>query len=594
MNEQQWLKNDELDLWNKKYRNNKESFEAFIDRISNHNEDAKKLILEHKFIPGGRILASMGVTDRKVTYSNCYVITPPEDNIESIFECAKKLARTYSYGGGCGIDLSNLRPNGAIVSNASKTSSGPVSFMDMFSQVTGTISQNGRRGALMISMDIRHPDIEEFIDCKTDLSKVNYANISVRVSNEFMEAVEKDDDYYQCWPCSCPAFILSPKEEIPYGKLIKTTDETKKHTVYVRRIKARELFTKLAHNNWDYAEPGILYWDKIENYNMVNNLDSFRYAGTNPCAEEPLPAGGSCLLGALNLSEYVKDKKLDLEQLKADTKTAIIYLNEVMDAGLPLHPLKEQQDAVKDWRQVGLGTMGLGDLLIKLGIKYGSPESITTVDTVFSNIALSAIEASLELAKEKGAFKGCCKDKLVSSAFVSAVLKKFHRKDLEKEILTYGLRNSQLLTCAPTGSISNLIGVSGGIEPIFEMEYYRDTKSIEENGKEKTYHMFAPIAQEWLSKNPGKSLPEYFVDASHIDSSDRIKVQATVQKWIDASISSTINLPKAVSEKEVFDIYFNSWKAGLKGVTIFRAGCKRKAILSAENLKMQKKLLMIP
>lgn len=278
MKVEEWLNNSELPMtiFNKKYKNKEETLDEFFERVSNSYAPIKKLIQEKKFIFGGRILASRGITDRKITYSNCYVVTPPEDNIESIFECTSKLARTYSYGGGCGVDLSNLRPNGAPVHNAAKTTCGPVGFMDLFSQTTETIGQAGRRGALMISLDINHPDVEEFIDCKTNLSKVNYANISVRVSNTFMEAVErKSKRYVLSWPCDkYEAGIDTSSWE--YGKLYEVNG------VYYKIVDPVSLFNKLVKNNWDYAEPGILYWDRIQGYNLLDNTD-FKYAGTNPC-----------------------------------------------------------------------------------------------------------------------------------------------------------------------------------------------------------------------------------------------------------------------------------------------------------------------
>lgn len=287
-----WLNENELSytIWNNKYRYNNESFDEWLDRISAGNESVRELILNKKFIFGGRILANRGVTDKKVTYSNCYLITPPNDDLESIFECAGKLARTFSYGGGCGIDLSNLRPRGAKTNNAAKESSGAVSFMDIFSSVTGTISQRGRRGALMISLDINHPDIEEFIDCKTDLSRVNFANISVRVSDEFMKAVENDNDYLLQWPCSkyneyrgrdLVGYDLS---KLNYNELYTFHDNLGKTYIYSKKIRAKDLYNKLVKNNWNYAEPGILYWDRIEGYNLMENDPDFHYAGVNPCA----------------------------------------------------------------------------------------------------------------------------------------------------------------------------------------------------------------------------------------------------------------------------------------------------------------------
>lgn len=283
-----WLNENDLSykIWNNKYRVNNESFDEWLDRVSGKNNQLKELIATKKFLFGGRILANRGVTDKKVTLSNCYVVTPPEDNIESIFECAQKLARTYSYGGGCGIDLSKLRPKGATTNNASKESTGPVSFMEVYSQVTGTISQAGRRGALMISLDINHPDVVEFVDCKNDLSKVNYANISVRVNNNFMKAVERDEDYFLSWPCDLDLSKFTKEYyDAPYNTLIYIEDHTNNNSIcYVKKVRARQLFQKLAENNWNYAEPGILYWDNIENYNLLSEYPEFHYGGVNPCA----------------------------------------------------------------------------------------------------------------------------------------------------------------------------------------------------------------------------------------------------------------------------------------------------------------------
>ena len=278
MTAEEWLNGNELsvNIFNKKYRNNGESLEEFFERVGHGYSPIIELIKEKKFLFGGRILANRGVSGRNVSLSNCYVLPRPEDNLESIFDIASKMARTFSYGGGVGIDLSNLRPKGAVTHNAAKESTGPVSFMDLYSQVTQTISQAGRRGATMISLDINHPDIEEFINCKTDLDRVKYANISVRVNDEFMKAVENDEEYILKWPCD--ADVHADPSTMPYNKLIPIAEGK----AYIKKVRAGELFNKLVKNNWDYAEPGILYWDRISNYNLLNNTD-FKYAGTNPC-----------------------------------------------------------------------------------------------------------------------------------------------------------------------------------------------------------------------------------------------------------------------------------------------------------------------
>ena len=559
MTVEEWLNNNELsiNIFNKKYRYNNESFEEFLDRVSHGYTPIKELIRNKKFIFGGRILANRGVPNRHLSLSNCYVITPPEDNLESIVDTAKKLARTYSFGGGCGIDVSKLAPKGAVVHNAAKTTTGAVSFMDFFSYITGLICQEGRRGALMISIDCNHPDLIEFINLKSQKDICTKANISVRVSDKFMQAVLNDLDY-----------TLSYYR--PEGN--QTIEKT---------IKAKEIFHLLALRNWEWAEPGILYWDRIQGYNLLDNT-GFKYAGVNPCAEEPLPAGGSCLLGSINLSEFVvnpftNNAKIDYEALEEATSISIVGLNQVLIEGLNFHPLKEQQETVRNLRQIGLGTLGLADMLIKLGITYGSNESINTIKEVYKTIATMAIKQSLELAKSHSCYPVCDKDKLVESNFIKNL--KLDETTLN-EIKEYGLYNSQLLTCAPTGSIGTMLEVSTGVEPNFALHYTRRTQSLD--GKDSYYEVNARILADYLTLFDTTEIPNYFVTSSDIKPLQRIKVQSELQKYIDASISSTINLPKETTVEEVEDIYINAWKYGLKGVTVYRSGCKREGILTVD------------
>ncbi|MGN0144307.1 MAG: adenosylcobalamin-dependent ribonucleoside-diphosphate reductase [Clostridium sp.] len=556
---EEWLNNNELsiNIFNKKYRYNNESFEKFLDRISHGYKPIMNLIKNKKFMFGGRILANRGIPNRHLSLSNCYVITPPEDNLESIVDTAKKLARTYSYGGGCGIDITKLAPKGAIVHNAAKETTGAVSFMDFFSYITGLIGQEGRRGALMISIGCSHPDLIEFINLKTQKDICTKANISVRVSDEFMEAVINDKDYTLHY-------------YRPEGN--QTIEKT---------IKAKEIFHLLALRNWEWAEPGILYWDRIQNYNLLDNTD-FKYAGVNPCAEEPLPAGGSCLLGSLNLSEFVvnpftKNAKIDYDALEEAVSISVVGLNQVLIEGLELHPLEEQKETVRNLRQIGLGTMGLADMLIKLGITYGSEKSLNTIKEIYSTIAKMAIIQSLALAKEHSCYPLCDKEKLVKSNFIKNLNLS---EDTLKEIKEYGLYNSQLLTCAPTGSIGTMLEVSTGVEPNFALHYTRKTQSLD--GKDSYYEVNARILADYLTYYDTIEVPEYFITSANIKPIDRIKVQSVLQKYIDASISSTINLPKETTVEEVEDIYINAWKYGLKGVTIYRSGCNREGILTTE------------
>lgn len=532
LNEWLGLKPDEtnlgVDIWKNKYCYNNESFEDWINRVSANNENIKKLILEKKFLFGGRILANRGLEKmgKKITFSNCYVIAQPEDNIESIFETAKKLARTYSYGGGCGIDISKLSPKGAKVNNAARETSGSVSFMDLYSVVTGLIGQNGRRGALMISMSCDHPDVEEFIHIKSDLDRVTKANISLRITDDFMKAV---------------------KEKKPF-KLTFTREETGE--VIEKEVDAQSLFTEFCKMNWDYAEPGMLFWDRIKNYNILSEDSTFEYAGTNPCAEEPLPAGGSCLLGSINLSEFViEDKKtFDIDAFREAVNTAVIGLNEVLDEGLPLHPLQEQRDSVKLWRQIGLGIFGLADMLIKMKITYGSPESLKLCDEIAFAMADEAIATSARLAKECEPYPNYHKESIMKSDF----LLNNTTKETKALVEQYGLRNSQLLTCAPTGSLSSMLGVSGGIEPIFANYYTRKTESLK--GHDEYYKVWTPIVKKYVDENnieKEEELPEYFITAPKLNYMNRIDMQAVWQEHIDASISSTINLDNSATVKDV-------------------------------------------
>lgn len=558
MTVQEWLGSDNqlgIDIWERKYRYENESFDEWIARVSGNNVSIAELIKEKKFLFGGRILANRGLENkgRKISLSNCYVIEPPEDNIESIFDCAKKLARTYSYGGGCGVDISKLAPKGARVNNAAKETTGSVSFMDLYSMVTGLIGQNGRRGALMLSLSCEHPDLEEFIGIKSDLDRVTKANISIRITDKFMAAVKNRTP-----------FTLS------FTRL--ETGET-----ITKEIDAYEMFHKMCEMNWDYAEPGMLFWDRINNWNLLSCDDEFEYAGTNPCAEEPLPAGGSCLLGSINLAEFACDIGFDFESFKHCVKSSVIALNEVLDEGLPLHPLKEQRESVYDWRQIGLGIFGLADLLIKLGIKYGSPEAIDLCDMIGHTMADMAIKTSAVLAKEYGVYPKYKPEAVEQSAFYS----KNALGETKELVESFGLRNSQLLTIAPTGSLSTMLGVSGGIEPIFANYYTRKTESLK--GHDEYYKVYTPIVKEYMDKHGLKDdseLPDYFVTAQTLDYKNRIYMQSIWQSHIDASISSTVNVPNDFTVEQVEDLYMTAWESGLKGVTIFRDGCKRAGILT--------------
>lgn len=530
------------DIWKKKYQRNGESFEDWLERVSGGDLDVIQLIVDKKFLFGGRILSNRGITNRGVTYSNCYVIAPPEDSIEGIYEAAMKLARTFSYGGGCGVDISTLRPKGAEVHNAALTTSGAVSFMDVLEQTARVIGQNGRRGALMISMDSSHPDIHDFIDAKLD-NKLEKCNISVRMSDDDME--NKPD-----------------------------------------------ILDHIALNNYDWAEPGILYWDTIKRYNLLDEFANFEYAGVNPCAEEPLPAGGSCLLGALNLSEFVENPFTDkaafnIPEFKHAVRIAIRALNNVLDEGLKLHPLDEQILTVNDWRQIGLGIMGFADMLLKMGCQYDSARALNIIDMVGKTLVNTGLEESALLAMDTEPFPECDLRLILASTFITVLRNSNVIEDNTIDLIKrYGLRNSQLFTIAPTGSISTMLGVSGGVEPIFATHYTRKTQSL--HGEDVYYNVYTPIIQKMIDTGViSEENVSTIATAQNIDPFDRVTIQAQWQRFIDASISSTVNVTNDTTVETIRDLYQAAWEDGCKGLTIYRAGCKKEGVLVVDTPKEQ-------
>ena len=554
------------DIYEQKYRFEDETFDEFLNRVSDGDLFIKEAIRKQEFMPAGRILAGMDLYNRgrKVTLSNCYVLPKVEDNIESIFDTAKYLARTYSYGGGCGVAVSQLRPAGAKVNNAAATTSGATSFMELYSMVTELIGMKGRRGALMINMDIEHPDIKEFITIKSDLDKVTGANISVNATDKFFEAVENDEMFELRFEVEATGEAIS------------------------EQVRARELLELIAHNNWDYAEPGLLFSDRINSWHLMSEDEEFEFAGVNPCAEETLPAFGSCNLSSINLSELVinpftEDAEFDYDRFDKLIRAGVRYLNHVLDINMELHPLKEQREMSRDYRQIGLGIMGLADMFIKLGVRYGSDESLELIDKIGFKFIDTAIQESAYLAGEFEPFPAMNINAILKSDFLNQNTTKETRMLVER----HGLRNSQITTIAPTGSISTMIGCSNGVEPIFRVAYTRKTESLND-GKDTFYTVVTPIIEELMKVQGIKSiddLPEYVVTAETLEYMDRLRVQAKWQEYIDASISSTVNLPNEATVEDVENLYYNAWKLGLKGVTVYRDGCARGGILITEDSK---------
>ena len=415
----------------------------------------------------------------------------------------------------------------------------------------------------MLNMDVDHPDIEDFIDVKNDLSKVNYANISVNVNDEFMKAVENDEEY-----------------EL-YFKVEATGEEI------IKKRSARELFYKLALNNWNMAEPGILYKNRIDTWHLMSEDEDFEFAGVNPCAEETLPAFGSCNLSSINLAEFVSNPfseqaEFDYNGFKEMVKDGVIYLNEVLDENMNLHPLEQQKKVSKDLRQIGLGIMGLADMFIKMRIKYGSEESLDLIHKIGRTMVNEALRQSALLAKEEGPFPRYNAEAVLKSPYLISNVD----DDVLELIKEHGLRNSQLLTIAPTGSISTLIGCSNGVEPIFQVSYTRKSESL--HHEDTYYKVFTPIVKDYMDLNNlsrEDELPEFFITTKNLNYQDRIEVQAAWQQYIDASISSTVNVPNEFTVEEIEDLYMYAWKKGIKGITIYRDGCARSGILISASSK---------
>jgi len=512
------------------------------------------LLQDFRFVPGGRVLFGAGQT-RKSTLLNCYFFKIKEDSIESIFEWCKEAARTYSFGGGVGTDISVLRPRGAPVNNAAIYSSGSVSFMELLSTTTGTIGQAGRRGALMITIRVDHPDLLDFITVKRDLKKVNYANISVKITDDFMKAVETDAD-----------FFLRFKNE--------KADMT-------RTVRAREVWKSLVRGAWESAEPGVLFWDTIKR-DSTTEYNGMEVEGVNPCSEQTLESYGCCCLGSVNLSAFVKEPfteraSVDEEALTRACQFAVRFLDNVLDYNAERHPLPQQKKASLWSRRIGAGITGLGDMLIKLGLKYDDESTIEFVDHLFERIKNVIYDYSTELAKEKGSFPAFDAEKHLAQPFIQRLDAR-----VKEKIRTQGLRNAAVTTIPPVGSGSILAGCSSGVEPVFALYYTRRSKSLSE-GEFKVFH---PLVKEYMalsgSADEGQ-LPNYFVTSHQIEPGMRVKMQATIQKHIDTAISSTVNLPEEITLDEVEKVYMEAWKLGCKGITVYREG-SREGILETEKV----------
>ena len=520
---------------------------ASVEKKADHWEDKFYSALEDfKFLPAGRITAGAG-TARKVTLFNCFVMGTIPDSMGGIFEMLKEAALTMQQGGGIGYDFSTVRPKGALVKGVAADASGPLSFMDVWDAMCRTIMSAGsRRGAMMATMRCDHPDIEDFITAKSDAARLRMFNVSVLVTDPFMEAVKADKSW----------------DLVFEGKVFKT-------------VQARDLWNKIMKSTYDFAEPGVIFIDRINKANNLHYCESI--AATNPCGEQPLPPYGACLLGSINLARLVKDPfdknaKLDVDALNDLVATAVRMMDNVVDASN--FPLPQQAQEAQNKRRIGLGVTGLADALLMTGQRYGSDEAAAKTDEWLHAIARASYLASVELAKEKGAFPLFDADPYLESEAMKVM-----DDDVRDAIRKHGIRNALLTSIAPTGTISLYAGnVSSGIEPVFAYAYTR--KVLQKDGSRTEEEVTDYAVQMWRDKFGDKELPDYFVNAQTLLPADHVRMQAAAQKWIDSSISKTINCPEDIDFETFKNVYLEAYESGCKGCTTYRPNAVTGSVLS--------------
>lgn len=712
--QKKYMHDDELKVV--KEQGFEKGFDMFVKRVSSIfskkelREKMEKYLREGTFLPAGRTLYAAGCKGKfKASCSNCYIMPSPEDNIESILDTAKEMARIFSYGGGAGINISNLRPKGAAVNNSAKTSSGAVSFMDIYNVIGEVIGNNGRRSAILIALNCTHPDIEEFLKIKQNNTKIQGANISIAFTDDFMRAVEDEDTFTLKYKCQDGETIT-------------------------KKINAREFFLKFCEAQYDWGEPGALFIDEVRDWNLLSGFEDYKIDVTNPCvtgdtkiltkdgylsiaelagkevevwngyewskvtpkvtghsqktlkvtfsngatvqctpyhkwvlkdgrrveakdlqvghvlADFKIPvfndnnievanaychayvtsieeagvvdtvycmnepknhtfiangvitgncaefagsAYNSCNLGSINLynvvgEPFTKNAHVDTFKLSKITRDAVELLDEILDYGYELQPLDANRKCIDDWRSIGLGVFGLADMLVALGIKYGSDESLVVIESVMNTIRDAAFIKSAELGKLKGSFGKFDRNKFEDSAFVKTVLDSF-TPQVQADVCG-AMRNGTLLSIAPTGSISMLMRESGGVEPYYQVAYDRTTHILEKEGK--SFHI-GMLAVEHLLKHNNDPLTmsnedikkkyPFVVDTYDIDPLSRIDMQSYMQDYVDNAISSTINLKEDATVEDIFKLYMYAWGAHCKGITIFRDNCKRINILGTDH-----------
>lgn len=556
----------------KYYHEGETTPQQFIDRVSSifkgdFRERIKEYITDGDFSPAGRTLYAAGSRGKfKVSMSNCYILPSPEDNLESIFHSNYEIARIFSYGGGIGINISNLRPAGSRVHNVARTSTGAVSFMKIFNTTGEVISQNGRRGAQMVGLNCSHPDIYEFLHIKQNEEKLSSMNISILFTDEFMEAVRDDKEY------TLRFHVESTGENIE------------------RTIRARDFFREFCETQWDWGDPGALFSDRLNDYHLLAGYDEYQIEITNPCGEFGGNAYNACNLGSINLYNMIDDKFgnapfLNKEKFKQAVYDGIIALDEIVSYGYETQPLDENRTCIDDWRSLGLGLFGVADALVAMKLAYGSREASAFMENVMKIMLLSALRSSCDRAKMKGTFGRYRREATEKSPIIQMV--KELDGGLYEDIQTYGLRNGTLLAIAPTGTISLLMGsFSGGCEPLYKISYERSTHKMEEvNGSFRVYaHSVKDLLRYHhlpltLTDDEIREKFPWVIESHDISFMDRVAMQAVMQKYVDNSISSTVNLKNDATPEDIWNIYLAAWESGCKGITVFRDGCRRGNIL---------------
>ncbi len=504
-----------------------------------------------QFLPAGRIIAGAG-TGRSVTLFNCFVMGTIPDSMGGIFDALREAALTMQQGGGIGYDFSTIRPRGAEVKGVAADASGPLSFMDVWDAMCRTIMSAGsRRGAMMATLRCDHPDIEAFIEAKRDPARLRMFNLSVLVTDPFMDAVKAD----------------GPWDLVHGGRVYKT-------------LQARDLWNRIMRNTYDFAEPGVIFIDRINAANNLNYVETI--AATNPCGEQPLPPYGACLLGSINMAVLVKDAftakaQMDAAALDTLVRTAVRMMDNVVDASR--FPLPQQAAEALAKRRIGLGVTGLADALLMLGLRYGSDEAAQQTEAWMHAIARSAYLASVDLAREKGAFPLFDADKYLGSGTMRGM-----DDDVRAAIAAHGIRNALLTSIAPTGTISLYAGnVSSGIEPVFAYAYTR--KVLQKDGSRSEEEVVDYAVTKWREMFGDAPLPDYFVNAQTLPPLDHVKMQAAAQRWIDSSISKTINCPEDISFDDFAEVYMAAWDMGCKGCTTYRPNAVTGSVLTVSDSK---------